>query len=60
MHVYTVGEGLGKGEIINTYILHARVTKTRCVIVAGQNEVCHSCGACYKQNLEWSCLVKKI
>ena len=35
MHVYTVGEGLGKGEIINTYILHARVTKTRCVIVAG-------------------------
>ena len=27
MHVYTVGEGLSRGEIINTYILHARVTK---------------------------------
>ena len=35
MHVYTVGEGLSKGEIINTYILHARVTKKRWVIVGG-------------------------
>ena len=37
MHVYTVGEGLSRGEIINTYIyiLHARVTKKRWVIVGG-------------------------